>query len=148
MDGAAVTVLAFVARECPISNQYVPELERLAAEYRAQHVRVWLVYPSRSDSPERVRAHVSAFAPNLRVLLDPEHVLVARAGVRVTPEVAVFDRAHALVYNGRIDDRFVAFGVAHRSADVHDLDDAVRAALANRARVPARTAAVGCRISD
>jgi hypothetical protein len=147
-DGASTTVLAFVTSECPISNQYLPELRRIERSFERQAVRFWLVYPSRLDSVAKVRAHVLEFGTGLRALRDPEHRLVRRAGATVTPEVAVFDRGRRIVYAGRIDDRYAALGVSSVSAHVHDLEDALRALAAGRAPSPPRTAAVGCSISE
>lgn len=139
-------MLAFVTSECPISNQYLPELQRIERAVAAQGVRFWLVYPSATDTVPKIRAHVAAFSTGLRVLRDPEHRLVKRAGASVTPEVALFDRTQALAYAGRIDDRYAAFGVSSIHPHVHDLQDALSAVLASRRPAQPRTAAVGCSI--
>ena len=147
-NGAPATVLAFVTSECPISNQYLPELQRIERAVAAQGVRFWLVYPNQSDSVAKIRAHVAAYGTGMRVLRDPEHRLVKRAGARVTPEVAVFDRTQTLAYAGRIDDRYAAFGVSSSQPHVRDLQDALRAVLASQRPAQARTAAVGCSIGE
>jgi hypothetical protein len=145
---AAASVLAFVTTECPISNQYAPELQRLARQFGAQGVRFWLVYPSRLDSPQRIRAHRAAYAYDLPVLRDPQHRLVARAEVANTPSVALFLASGQLAYAGRIDDRYASFGVARPNAQRHDLQEALAAVLAGRPVSRRRTAAVGCAISE
>jgi hypothetical protein len=147
-DGAAPTVLAFVTSECPISNQYLPELQRIERAVATQGVHFWLVYPNQSDTVAKIRAHVAAYGTGMRVLRDPEHRLVKRAGAHVTPEVAVFDRTHTLAYAGRIDDRYAAFGISSSHPHVHDLQDALSAVLAGKHPAPAHTAAVGCSISE
>jgi len=69
----------------------------------------------------------------------------------VTPEAAVFvpggPRAR-LVYRGRIDDRYVAFGRVRAAPTTHDLEDAVAATLAGRPVPHDVTPAVGCFIPD
>jgi AhpC/TSA family len=102
---ASATVLLFTAVDCPISGRYAPEVRRLATRYAAAGVKVWLVYPNAGELPAAVRAHAAAFDYGLPVALDPGGVLADRAEATVTPEVAVFDRAGALAYRGRIDDR-------------------------------------------
>jgi hypothetical protein len=144
------TVLAFLSSECPISDRYLPELRKLATQFASAHLRLWLVYPNRSDTAARIRAHLSAFdgAHELPVLRDPEHRLVQRAGVHITPEVALFDRTGTLIYAGRIDDRYAALGIMRASATEHDLARAIDSLLSGRPATPRRTAAIGCTIAD
>lgn len=143
---APATVLLFTAVDCPISNRYAPEVRRLTARYAAAGVRIWLVYANRDESPAAARAHATAFDYGLPVALDPGGVLADRAGATVTPEVAVFDRAGGLAYLGRIDDRYVDFGVDRPVPTTHDLADAIAAVTAGRPVPVARTRAVGCAI--
>ncbi len=143
---AAATVLLFTAVECPISDRYAPEVRRLAARFRADGIPVWLVYANAGDAPAAARAHARAFAYDLPVALDPTAGLADRAGAEVTPEAAVFDRSGRLVYRGRIDDRYVAFGVDRPTPTSHDLADAVAATLAGRPVPRAVVPAVGCAI--
>jgi hypothetical protein len=145
---ATATVLAFVTSECPISNQYMPELARIAQQLEPQRVRFWLVYPNRSDSAAKIRAHVADFAGSLRALRDPTQALVRRAGVTVTPEVAVYRANGEPAYVGRIDDRYAALGLARSAPRAHDLEDALRAVLAGSEPTAAAAAAVGCHISE
>ena len=64
----------------------------------------------------------------------------------MTPEAAVFDAAGRLAYHGRIDDRYVDFGVDRPAPTTHDLADAVTAVLAGApCRAPV-VPAVGCAI--
>ena len=59
---------------------------------------------------------------------DPDHALVRRAGVHVTPEAAVyvFDAdTPRLAYRGRIDDRVVELGRQRPRATRFDLRDAL-----------------------
>lgn len=143
---ASATVLLFTAVDCPISGRYAPEVRRLAARYAAAGVKVWLVYPNAGELPVAVRAHAAAFDYGLPVALDPGGVLAHRAEATVTPEVAVFDRTGALAYRGRIDDRYLDFGVDRPAPTRHDLADALAAVLAGRSVPVARTHAVGCAI--
>jgi len=143
---APATVLLFTAVDCPISNRYAPEVRRLAARHVASGVRIWLVYANRGESPAAARAHATAFDYGLPVALDPGGVLADRSGATVTPEVAVFDRAGTLAYLGRIDDRYLDFGVERPVPTTHDLADALAAVVAGRPVPATRTRAVGCAI--
>src|SRR5687767_11600084 len=98
----------FVATECPISNRYAPEVQRLRAKF--PEIQFWLVYPNVTESDEAVMKHAKEFGHKAPVLRDPKRKLVQVARARVTPEAAVFGRGGELLYHGRIDDRQVDFG--------------------------------------
>jgi hypothetical protein len=68
---------------------------------------------------------------------------VVRAQVQVTPEAAVFDAKHELLYHGRIDNLYQDFGHARAAATTHELVDAIQAAVFGKA-APPNQPAVGC----
>src|SRR5947208_11001406 len=107
---AKVVVLVFISSECPVSNKFTPELERLAHEFPTNEVSFNLVYPNASDSDAKIAEHRRDFHLSAPFLHDPKHELVKITGVTVTPEAAVFDANRNLVYRGRINDQFLALG--------------------------------------
>ena len=142
--GAAV--LVFTTTDCPIANAYVPELNRIAAEYGPRGVRLTLVQVDPDLTAEDAAGHAADYRIAARVLLDPGHRLVSAAGATHTPEAAVYDAAGRLRYRGRIDDRFAALGDRRAVAGDRTLRDALDAVLGG-GEVPAeRTDVVGCRI--
>jgi len=148
VTGARAHVLVFTTTDCPISNRYAPEITRLAAAYAARGVRFWIVYPVPADTPEKIRAHVERFGLGLPVARDTAFALVRRTGVTVTPEVAVIDARGEMAYRGRVDDRYVDFGVDRPAPTTRDLDQALTSLLAGRPVEPKTTRAVGCILSD
>ena len=147
-SAVALTVLIFVSVECPVSNRYAPEIQRLYQQFRAQGVRFELIYPNRLDSAASIDAHVKAFGLPASARRDPDHAVVRSTGATITPEAAVLDGQNRLLYRGRIDDRFVALGRERPDATTHDLRDAIALALQGRPVAPDRTQAVGCYIAD
>jgi hypothetical protein len=148
-SGAGPTVLVFVSTVCPIANRYAPTLAQLGSEWSGTSVRAWLVYPDPDEDAAAIEAHRSAFDLDWPALRDPAHRLVARAGVTVTPEAAVFAPGEdAPAYRGRIDDRVIAYGNVRAEASRHDLRDAVAAVLDGRAPASPTAPAIGCYISD
>lgn len=141
-------VLVFTTTDCPISNRYAPEIARLAAAYTARGVRFWVVYPVPGDTPDKIRTHVSQFGLDLPIARDTRAALVKRTGVTVTPEVAVIDRQGGVVYRGRVDDRYVDFGVDRPAPTTRDLDMALTNLLAGKPIEPKTTRAVGCFLPD
>jgi len=139
-------VLAFVATDCPLSNRYAPELRRQCQRFAPLGVGFYLVYTKR-ESLEEIAAHARAFAFGFPALRDRGHQLVARAGVRVTPEVAVFVPGPRLVYRGRVDDRNERFGVVREEPTVRDLEVVLDELVAGRVPATLRiTDVLGCTI--
>jgi hypothetical protein len=148
--GARAIVLFFAASDCPISNRYIPEIQRLEKKFAAQGVRVWFVYPNPGDSAQVVRAHDAEYSiTGANTALDTEQNLVRMAHVTITPEAAVFvpeGLEVREVYRGRIDDRYLSFGQERPQALHHDLEAAIRAVLANQPVPKPGGAPVGCSI--
>jgi hypothetical protein len=145
---AKVTVLIFVNPECPISNRYAPEIQRLAKAFVEKGATFWLVYPDAGLSPETIRKHLKEFGYSLPALRDPHHFLVKQSQAKVTPEAAVFNAKGRLLYNGRIDNRYVDFGKERFAPTERDLENAIKACLANQPVSRATTKAIGCYISE
>jgi hypothetical protein len=143
---AELTVYVFTTTDCPISNRYAPEIQRLAARFQSK-ARFVLVYPVPSDSPEMIREHANKFAYSLESIRDIDQKLVKQTGVTVTPEVAVM-KGTQLWYRGRIDDRYIELGKERAIATTHDLESALEAVIAGKSVAVKRTRAVGCILSD
>ena len=140
------TVFVFTTTDCPISNRYAPEIQRLSAKF-GDRVRFVLVYPVPNDSLDLIRDHHKKFGYSLAFQRDESQRLVKQTGVTVTPEVAVM-RGNAVLYRGRIDDRYIDFGKDRPSPTTRDLEDALDALLAGKRVAVRETRAVGCIIAD
>lgn len=145
--GAKAIVFLFTATDCPISNRYAPEVQRVYHAFAGKGVRFFLVYPNPADKPNMIREHAKSFGYPAEALRDPKQALVKRAEATVTPEAAVFVNGK-LVYHGRIDDRFVDLALERPAPTTHDLDDALTAILAGAPVPHPVTQAVGCYIAD
>ncbi len=146
-DSGKVAVLVFLRRDCPVSSRYAPVIQQISKEY-SDRANFWLVYPDKTDSPQAIRKYLQDYGYRLPALRDPEHTLVKLGHAKITPEVAVFDRDHQLVYEGRIDNRYVDFLRARPAPTTHELDDALRAVLAGKLVPKSEVKGVGCYISD
>lgn len=145
---ARVEVFLFVRTDCPITNRYAPELERIGQEFRNRGVRFWLIYPDATESAAAIENHIAQYHFPGEPLRDPRHSLIELAHATVAPEAAVFDSAGKLMYHGRIDDRYVEIGKARQTAQVHDLENAIAAVLAGKPVAQSETRAVGCSLAD
>ena len=141
-----LTVFVFTTSDCPISNRYAPEVQRLASVFGSQ-AKFVLVYPVAADTSPVIDEHKKKFGYTFEHVRDTEQKLVKRIGVTVTPEVAVMN-GDTVLYRGRIDDRYVELGRERARPTTHDLEDALKAAIAGTPIARKETRAVGCILSD
>src|ERR1051325_1514328 len=145
---APVTVVIFTRTDCPVSNRFAPEIVSLYKQFHPRGAEFYLVYVDPTEEPAAIRRHLADYGLPCRAVRDPDHTLVARCKATITPEAAVFDRANALVYLGRINDLYVDLGRARTQASTHELADAIDATFQGKPVPEARTRAVGCTIAD
>jgi peroxiredoxin len=143
---AHASVLFFIATDCPISNGYVPEMNRIAHDFASRGVRVYAVMADTATPLAEVQKHAREFGLTFPVLLDPKQILARFTGATVTPEAVVISSASAVVYQGHIDNRVEGFGVQRNQATQHDLRDALDQVLAGKAVTKPVTRAIGCSI--
>ena len=146
-DASKVVVLVFLRRDCPVSARYAPVIQQISKQY-ADTASFWLVDPDRADTPQNIRSYLSEYGYHLPALRDPQRALVKLSRVQITPEVAVFDRNHQLVYEGRIDNWYVDLSRARPAPTTHELEDAIRAASAGKRVDRSEVRGVGCYIAD
>ncbi len=145
-DGDKAVVLVFISDDCPISNGYAPEINRLCAAYGPKKIGFRLVSVDTGTAVAAIKRHARQYGYRCPDLLDPGHALVGAVGATVTPEVAVYGPNGRRLYQGRIDDKYADFGKVRFDATTHDLQAALDAILAGRSVPHARTKAVGCPI--
>jgi len=156
-EAGTAAVFLFTRADCPISNRYAPEVRRLAELFGAQGVRVALVYPNPDATAEDIREHLERYGytsagesqgESLLALRDPDQAFALATGAEITPEAVVLDGEGRLVYRGRIDDRWVAFGQLRAEPTRRDLEEVLTALAARETFELRTTQAVGCLIED
>ncbi len=147
-EPAKVRVLIFERTDCPIANRYAPEVSRIAEEFNAKGVKFWIIYPDKSETLDKITKHMADYHLPGRGIPDPDLALRKRSEAKISPQAAVFDAKGKLVYSGRIDDRFVAFGKSRPAPEVHDLENAIRATLSGKPIADPHPKAIGCYLDD
>ena len=148
-SNAIATTFIFVAIDCPISNRYSPEIQKLANVYSPLGIDFHLVYVKPGIKGKDIEKHINYFFSNMfSVLLDPYHDLVRLSEATVTPQAAIFDNQRNLVYSGRIDDRYIDYGKQRSVIQNTDLENALRSVLSNKTPSEKRAPVVGCYIED
>jgi hypothetical protein len=138
------SVLFFYSEDCPISNGYAPEINRICASHT--NFEFYIVQVDPQMTPEQGREHARQYGLRAPVLLDSQHRLVKLAKANVTPEAVVFGKHGRVLYRGRIDDLYATLGKKRWAATQHDLIDALDAIDAGRKIKVKETPAIGCRI--
>jgi hypothetical protein len=142
-----IVVLVFLRQDCPVSSRYAPVIQKISAQHE-RDASFWLVFPDKTETPQTIHNYLRDYAYRLPALRDPEHALVKLAQVQITPEVAVFNRNHRLLYGGRIDNWYIDLGRSRPAPTTHELADAIDAALAGKTPAANQVRGVGCYISD
>ncbi len=141
-------VLFFVTTDCPLSNGYAPEMNRIEQAYAPRGVAFYAVQGDTTIPDEEVRRHAQDYGYRFPALLDPGQILVRSTGATVTPEAAILSPEGAVLYLGRIDNRVEDFGKVRVQATEFDLREALDAVLARRPVPHSRTHALGCAITN
>ena len=144
-DHAAAAFL-FVGVDCPISNGYAPEINRIVTEFTKQGIDFYMVYPDADATADAVRKHARDYSYTAPAVVDPRHELAKRFGATVTPEAIVVGADGTQLYQGRIDDLYADLGKHRFAATTHDLRDALDAIVHHRPLAQPITKAVGCDI--
>ena len=140
-------VLFFTMTDCPLSNGYVPEINRLRASYGPKGVAFYAVQTDNTVSEAAARKYAQEFGYNFPMLNDPGMALARLTGAKVTPEVAVLSPAGDVLYLGRIDNKAEDITRPRYAATEPELRNALDAVLAGKAPKETRTRAVGCSIN-
>jgi len=144
--GKKAVVLLFVTTDCPLSNAYVPELNRMERDYAPRGIVFYAIQGDATIPVEEVRRHVKEFGYGFPYLLDSRELLATYTGATTTPESAVISPTGKLLYLGRIDNRVEDYGKRRVQVTEFDLRDALDAIVSGKAVPHPRTKAFGCAI--
>ncbi len=141
---AKAVVLFFIGAQCPVSNGYAPEMQRLATRFAPRGVAFYGVHCDATLTAAEAAEHAKQYGLSFVILLDDTQRLARDAGVRVTPEAVVAAPDGRVLYRGRIDDRYTPEGRRRDEARVSDLENALNAILDGKPVALPETRAWGC----
>ena len=142
-DSKAV-VYCFLGTECPVSNGYAAQMQRLAEQYAAQGATFVGAYSEPGVAADEAKQHGVEYGLKFVRLLDGEQKLAAQAGIQRVPTFVVVRPDGTIAYRGRIDDRWSPEGKRRNDPRTHELADAVEAVLAGKSPPLAETPTFGC----
>jgi len=144
VKGQKAVVFLFLMHDCPIANSYAPVINTLYRDFERHQVAFYLVYAEPGLSAAVAKRHVKEYGLLCPALLDTTQTLAKRFQATISPEAFVVSPDGKILYQGRIDDRFISFSNKRHQAGVEDLRLALYAVVEERPIAVTRTKAVGC----
>lgn len=145
-DGSRGVALVFLSPECPISNQYLPKLNRVAKQFADQPIEFYGVVADPGATREQVTKYCRDFKIEFPVLFDSAGLLTEACRPSHVPQAFVIDAQGAIAYRGRIDDQFAAVGRRREQVSEDNFVDAIQATIAGKTPALSETETVGCRL--
>ena len=136
-----LTVVMFVATQCPVSNAYNERMKALYSDYSTKGVKFVAINSNHTEPAAEVAEHTAKHGFPFAVYKDPNNAVADRFGAEVTPETFVIDKAGVILYHGSIDD-------AQNPANIkmQGLRLALDSIMAGQPVAKAETKAFGCTI--
>ena len=144
------SVLLFIQSDCPVSNSYAPEIQRICKAYASRGISCSLAYEDVKIDTAAVRKHMKDFAytySGVTATIDGSRALADRARATITPQAVVVDVRGTVRYRGRIDNFYASLGKPRQHVTEHDLTDALDAIVAGKPVPKPETEALGCFIT-
>ena len=143
-----IRVYLFLGEECVISQQYTLLIRRLHQEYADEKVQFWGLFPNPSSNEQKIKEFQSKYELKFELKHDALQQEMDRFGVRVTPEVVVYQTdKRQVLYQGRIDNTFFRVGKRRTITTTSELEDVLKALQNGEKIISVKTEAVGCYIT-
>lgn len=136
-----VTVIMFIATQCPVSNAYNERMKAVYNDYAGKGVKFVFINANRTEPAAEVEQHARQHEFPFPVYKDENNVVADRFGATVTPEAFVLDKTGTIRYHGSIDDSQEVRRVTQQR-----LRTALDEVLAGQPVQAAETKAFGCTI--
>jgi peroxiredoxin len=146
-NGKKAVVVFFTTTDCPLSNNDVPEMNRIQRDFESRGVLFYAVQADTTIADADVAQHARDYRFSFPVLFDPHQVFVKATGATTIPSAAVLTPDGNLLYLGRIDNRVEDFSIRRQEPTKFDLREALDAVLEGKAVAHPRTEAFGCAIN-
>jgi hypothetical protein len=143
-----VELTLFLAWNCPISNRYIPTLNKIAADLMPRGLAIQAYFGWNACSANRLEMWKRDYNPEFPVKRDDTYGRMrSRFRARTTPEAFVLFNGK-VAYRGRIDDRYQGWGRFRPEATKSELGQVLEAALQGRHVDVDWPRAQGCAIDE
>lgn len=140
----SVTVVLFLATQCPIATDYAERIVASVKTYNEKYekkVQFIGINSNKQETIEEIAEYSKKHGFEFPVLKDPENKIADYFGAKRTPEVFLLDAKRVLRYAGAIDN-------SSKEPTKHYLKDALDLVIAGKdiPKKSKKTRAVGCTI--
>ena len=139
--------IVFLSTECPMCNEAIPGLNRLAVSYAKKEIEFYGVISDRAVTRQQAREHSEKYRFKFPLILDSVNALQKMTGATHTPQAFVFDRSGKELYRGAINDSSERLG-KKSTAKKEYLADALRSCAGGHKVAVPRTQAIGCLLEE
>lgn len=141
-------VFVFLGPECPVSQRYVPELNRIARHADTNAVEFFGVISGKSMTRTQAVEFVKEYAIQFPVIFDEKKALAHWLRPTHMPEAFVLKPDGDRVYRGRIDDWYLAPGRPRAVIRERELREAIAAVGVGKMPATHFAPPVGCYFED
>jgi hypothetical protein len=137
-------VLISLSEVCMLSQYYSKEIERLRADWQQKGIEFVGVFPNPFSSEESMKAFAAEQNLHFPLIRDEKAIFSKKYSITKTPEILLLDTAFRVLYQGPVDDFYVAIG-RHKTRKTKTwLEDALKSIDLNQPIPIKKTPAVGC----
>ena len=141
-------VYLFLGEECIISQNFTLRLRQLHETFASDRIEFLGLFPNPSSTQDKMAAFQKKYQIPFACKLDKMQRKMDEFGVRVTPEVVVYNTdKQAVMYQGRIDNSYVRVGKRRTITTTFELKDVLTTVVEGKEIAVKKTTAVGCFIT-
>ncbi len=138
-------VYVFLSETCPMSQSYVPVLNKIQEIYQSKHIEVVGIFPNFYVTDSTVNQFTTAFGVKFKVERDAGFIFTNKFDAHLTPEVFLVDNmTQNVLYTGAIDNAYFRAGKRRGKTCANYLADAIDKVLINKKIEVTKTQAFGC----
>jgi thiol-disulfide isomerase/thioredoxin len=144
----SIVVYIFMLDDCPITQSYSLKLNELYQEYGDQFSFIG-IFPNASSKKNKIDQFVIDYQISFPTQTDYSKKRVVQFGVKITPEVVVYNtEKDEIIYKGRIDNEFADLGKRRKVVTTGELKEVLNYLSSGKEKVFPFTEAVGCFINQ
>lgn len=108
---APYKVIFFLLEDCKICISYTQEIKTIQALFSRDSFQFEAVFPHPASTQEGIDLFLNEYELNIQNRLDQDQKIATNFNIHMVPEVLVLDnKTQRAIYQGRIDNSFVALG--------------------------------------
>jgi thioredoxin-related protein len=143
----SLSLYLFLLDDCPICLNYTVLLNDLYTEYGSR-INFQGYFPNFSSKPKKIEFFKETYHIEFPVQTDYYKEQAKKWNAQVTPEVILYNNTtKKIIYQGRIDNKFVRIGKRRNVVTEHNLVNAIELTLESKEVLPSFAEPVGCFIN-